>query len=67
MPFIGQIYEASLVKSAKPRKGKWVDYRGNRVCSVCKTVFTDEECEMFGTFGKIPDRCPKCGSYNEAV
>ena len=64
LPLIGRIYEASLVKQEKPNRGKWMDYRGNRMCSACKTLFTDEE---WTRMGNRKDRCPKCGSRNNML
>lgn len=65
LPFIKQIYESSFIAFQKSQVGKWLmDFRGNRICSVCKTVFTEDEWEQFDG---IPDRCPKCGSYNNIV
>ena len=65
LPFIGQVYESSFVAFQKSQMGKWLmDFRGNRVCSVCKTVFTEDEWDKFGG---IPDCCPNCGSRNDVL
>ena len=64
LPLITTIYDASLIKPDKLKTGKWIDYRGNRMCSACKTVLTDEE---WAGIGNRKDRCPKCGSRNKML
>lgn len=64
LPLVGQVYEASMIKPDKPKMGKWKDYRGRRMCSACKTLFTDEE---WARMGNMRDRCPKCGSRNKML
>lgn len=61
LPFIRTIYDATFL--SKSNRGFWMmDFQGKKICSSCKTVFTEEEWEQFGG---IPDRCPKCGSLND--
>ena len=64
LPLIKRVYNetSSNWKSRQIKMGRWMDFRGNRVCSSCKTVFNDEAWAMLGN--RI-EYCPKCGSYNE--
>lgn len=62
LPLIAWICEISSIESKKSQKGKWIVFRGYRMCTSCKKIYTEEE---WAKFGHIPDRCPECGSINE--